>query len=97
MFLALAFDSLLFVFSCKNLRKNIWQINIFSNMFLNVAVLIGLLLLALVIYQPTLNLIFKTEPIHFDIFMAVFLLGLIDIFGIELIKFIFRKKNWFEE
>jgi len=96
-FAALAFDSLLFVFSCKSLRKNIWQINVFSNMFLNVAVLIGFLLLALAVYSPAFNLILKTEPISFNIFVAVLLLGFIDIFGIEMVKLIFKKMDWFED
>jgi len=92
-FAVLAADSLLFVFSCKNLRKNLWQINVFSNKLLNLSVILGFVMLLLVIYLRPLNLVFKTVPLKPEILIAVLLLGGVDIFGIEVIKLKFRKKR----
>lgn len=92
-FAALAVDSLLYVFSCKTLRVNLWHEDIFSNKFLLFSVLIGFLLLIAGIYTPFLNLILKTERLPLLAWPLIFTKGLITIGGIELVKWFFLKKE----
>jgi hypothetical protein len=40
-FAGLAIDSLFLIFACRNLKKNIWQFNPFSNMYVNFSALFG--------------------------------------------------------
>ena len=40
-FVGLGIDSLLYAFSCRSLRRNIWKYNPFSNMWLNLSVIVG--------------------------------------------------------
>ena len=51
-FATLALDSVFYAFSCKNLRKNIWQYNPFSNLYLVGCVIFSSGMLFLAIYFP---------------------------------------------
>jgi len=85
-FLSLAFDSLFFVFSTRKLTKNIWEFNPFSNLYLNLSVVIGLIFILLVTYLPILNSLFSTVPLPLELLLLVFGLGFMDLIGIELVK-----------
>jgi len=93
-FAALAIDSLLFVFSCKSLRKNLWQINIFSNKLLNISVLIGILMLIFAIYLPPFQTLLKTVPLGSYEWSIIISLGLAELILIEITKhhFIIKKQ-----
>jgi len=98
-FVGLGISSLLYVFSCKSLRKNIWEYNPFSNLWLVGSVLAGFLLLAAVIYTPLLQKLFATEPLRLEDWMLLFLFGIINVVFIEFGKWIFisrerRKSNY---
>ncbi len=88
-FAGLAIDSLLYIFSCKSLRKNIWHTNFWSNKFLNYAWIISGLLLVLSIYLPALQKLLKTTPLYLTDWMMVLILGIIKLLLIELIKWLF--------
>jgi Ca2+-transporting ATPase len=92
-FAALAIDSLCYVFSCKNLKKNIWHMNIFSNRFLVFAWFFGAILLLSAIYLPFLQVLLKTVPLDlFDwLWLAGF--GIINVLLIEGTKWLFIVKN----
>ncbi len=94
-FAILGIDSLLYVFSCRNLRHSILTQNPFSNKYLVVAVLIGLLLQLLVIYQPNLQGIFDTISLGLKDWILVVALAILPIIGIEAAKhhFIVRNKK----
>jgi Ca2+-transporting ATPase len=92
-FAALAIDSLLFVFACKSLRKNIWQMNIFSNKFLNISVLIGILMLVSAIYFPPFQSLLKTIPIGLYEWSIIIGFGLVDLILIEITKYYFIIKK----
>jgi len=92
-FAALGMDSLLYVFSCKTLRKNLWHEDIFSNKHLNFAVLIGFFLLILGIYLPFSNKILKTVPLGFWPWLLIFGKGTVNILGIETVKWLFLRKG----
>jgi Ca2+-transporting ATPase len=92
-FAALGMDSLLYVFSCKTLRKNLWHEKILSNPYLNGAVLIGFTMLILGIYLPFANKILKTTPLGFLPWILIVGKGTTNIIGIETVKYLFLKKN----
>ena len=92
-FVGLGISSLLYVFSCKSLRKNIWEYNPFSNLWLVGSVLVGFLLLAAVIYTPLLQKLFETEPLNLADWTLLFLFGIINVLFIEFGKWIFISRE----
>ncbi|HUV47124.1 MAG TPA: cation-translocating P-type ATPase C-terminal domain-containing protein, partial [Candidatus Bathyarchaeia archaeon] len=92
-FACLAIDSLLYVFSCKTLRKNLWQENLLSNWFLVVSVFIGFFLLFLGIYHPLLTKVLKTVPLPLIYWVLIFGKGMITVAGIEGVKWLFLRKS----
>ncbi|PJE57759.1 MAG: ATPase [Candidatus Portnoybacteria bacterium CG10_big_fil_rev_8_21_14_0_10_38_18] len=93
MFAALTIDSIFYVFSCKNLKKNIWHINIFSNPFLILSWFFAVIMLVLAIYVPFLQTLLKTVRLNFHDWIFVFGIGFINLFLIELTKIFFRKES----
>lgn len=89
LFVGLGIDSLLFVFSCRSLRKNIWEYNPFSSLWLIGSVLAGFLLLAAVIYIPFLQKLFETEPLSLFDWILLAILGILNMLLIEFGKWIF--------
>ncbi|MFC1790416.1 cation-translocating P-type ATPase [Patescibacteria group bacterium] len=89
----LAIDSLLYVLSCKTLRKNLWEEELFSNWFLIWAIIAGLGFLLAGIYLPFFQLILKTVPLNLSIWFLILGLGGLDLLGIEVIKWLFLRKS----
>jgi len=92
-FVALTIDSLLYIFSCKSLRKNLWHTDIFSNKFLNYAWFISCALLLASIYLPFFQTFLETTPLVFSDWIIILSLGIIKLFLIELIKWLFIAKH----
>ncbi len=92
-FVGLAIDSLLYVFSCKSLRRNIWEINIFSNKILNFAWIFGVIMILGAVYLPFLQFLLKTYPLGLFDWGLILGFGLINIILIELTKWYFIKKK----
>ncbi len=92
-FVALGIDSLLFVFSCRNLHKNIWQYNPFSNRYLVGAVLIGFALLFAVVYIPFLQNFLNTVPLNGVDLALLLCLGLLNVAFIESVKWYFVRRR----
>ena len=88
-FAALGIDSLFYIFSCKNLRKNIWRINPLSNKLLIVSVIFGFAAIAGAIYIPLFQALLKTVPLGLGEWLLVIALGVVNILLIELAKYIF--------
>ena len=95
-FACLSLDSLLYVFSCKSLRHNIWHTDLFNNKFLINSVLLGLFTLVLSIYNPFLKTLLKTIPLQASDWVLVIVLALIDLVMIEFIKWHFIVKKDYE-
>jgi len=88
-FVGLGFGSLFYAFSCKSLRKNIWQYNPFSNKFLNWSTLGGFVLLILAVYMPPLNSLLGTDsadPLSLYDWSLLLGLGLLNLVFIEAAK-----------
>ncbi|MBI2642586.1 MAG: HAD-IC family P-type ATPase [Candidatus Wildermuthbacteria bacterium] len=92
-FVGLALNSLLYVFSCKNLKTNIWRYNVFSNPHLVVSVLIGLFVLLLPLYITPLQQLFHTQPLLLMDWAIVSGFAILNIVLIELVKWVFIRKN----
>ena len=64
-FAMLSADSISYVFCCKSLRKNLWNINIFDNKVLIGAWFFGLAALLAAVYIPALNQITRYRSFAF--------------------------------
>jgi len=93
MFAALTTGSLLYVFSCKSFSKQIWETNLFNNKTLIYTVFFGLLALIAAIYTPFLQIILKTESLYLVDWLLLFGLAIVNLILIELIKYIWIKKD----
>ncbi len=85
-FAGLAIDSLFLIFACRNLKKNLWQYNPFSNMYVNFSVLLGFLMLAAAIYLPFLRDILKTVALGWREWILIFGVGAFNLLLIEIAK-----------
>ena len=92
-FAGLTIDSLFYVFSCKSLRQNLWNINIFSNKFLIYAWISGVVMLLSALYVPFLQGLLKTSGLSLFDWGLVFGLGLLNIILIEFTKWLFIRKE----
>ncbi|MDP2926999.1 MAG: HAD-IC family P-type ATPase [bacterium] len=92
-FAILGISSLLYVFSCKSLRRNLWQINPFDNKMLIGAWFFGMAALLAALYFKPLNLLLGTVPLPLASWKIILGLGLLNVFLIELAKYYFIVKN----
>jgi len=95
-FACLGIDSLFYVFSCKSLRRNIWQINPFSNKFLVVVVALGFLMLVGGVHFPVFQTLLKTVPLGFQDWLIILGLGIINMILIEATKWYFISKRKYD-
>ncbi len=93
MFTALAFDSLLYVFSAKSLRQNIWHMNLFDNKFLLLAVAIGAGLQLFALYTPFMREAFDLVLLSGGEWLIIAGLALVKITAIEAAKYVFITKH----
>jgi len=88
-FAGLAIDSLFYIFSCRSLRRNIWQINPFSNKFLLYSWVFGVIMLLMALYLPFFQSLLRTTSLSMFDWGLILGLGVINIIMIEIIKYIF--------
>lgn len=89
-FMLLALQSLSGIFSLKSLRKSIFKINIFSNPYLILAFVSGVLLMLAAVYLGPLQEILRTVPLDFNDWLIVALFAIFNVVFIEVIKLFFR-------
>lgn len=94
-FAILSVDSLLYVYSCRSLEKNIWQQPLFNNKPLVLATFVGLLLNIAAIHHPFFQNLLQTTDLSINQWMVVLLVSCIEIGVIELFKLIRNKSGWF--
>jgi len=94
MYAALGLDSVIHVFSIKSLRKTIFQINIFSNKWLNWSILFGVAMIFLALYFPPLQSFFGLGALDLQDWLVLIGISILQLILIELTKWIFivRKK-----
>ncbi len=93
LFISLGADSLLYVFSCRSLRKNIWEYNPFSNTFLVGSVLLGFIGLITAVYVPLLNDLLGTVPLSPANWMVLIGIAIFTALLIELVKWYFIRRD----
>ena len=96
-FAAVGVDSLMYIFSLRNLRRPIWRINPFSNLYLIGATFISLLLLLAAIYWPPLQRAMSTTALSLNSWLLVLSMGFLTIVMIEAIKHFFIRKTHYQE
>jgi len=92
-FALLGANSLFYVFSCRSLRRPVWQTDFFNNRWLLGAVIAGFLLLASAFYFPPLAFILRTTPLGIFEWGIIMAAGLAVVLLIETTKFIFMLKS----
>jgi len=82
-------SSLLYLFSIKSLRKNIWQINILSNKFMVFSVMFSFMLMFLSVYWGPFQRLLSTVSLPVTTMLAILSLGFIQMVMVEIIKWVF--------
>ena len=90
---AFCLDTAFVIYSFKSLRKNLWEINPFSNKYLNLSSLLVVAFFALSIYLPPLQKILKTTFLGIFDWLILILVGILSLLLIEISKLIFIKKK----
>lgn len=91
-FAALAVDTFFYAFSCRNLRKNLWQYNPLSNLYLTGFIIFSFIMLLLAVYFAPLQEILQTNPLTFFHWFLILVLGTINLVLIEGMKYYFILK-----
>lgn len=74
----LILSQLIHVFECRSEHHSIFEIKLFTNLYLVGAVLISILMLIIVIYVPYMQIIFHTVPLNiFQWLIVIFFSGII--------------------
>jgi magnesium-transporting ATPase (P-type) len=89
MFGFFALDTAFIIYSFKDLSRNIWQIDLLNNKWLNLASVFVILAFLATIYIPFLQVLIKTVPIDFKGWLILGGVIALNIFLVELTKFIF--------
>ncbi len=92
-FAILIFKSITGIFCIRSLSLPIYKINHFQNPYLFAAVFVGIALLFSAIYNPFLNSLLKTTPLHSDAWLIISGIALVNILMIEVVKAIYSRKN----
>jgi len=91
-FVALSISELLRAYSARSESYFIWQIGIFSNKYMQYAVLSSLVVLLAIIYVPVLDPIFNTTFLTLTDWLEIFPLLLLPLVAAEATKLIVRPK-----
>ncbi len=92
-FAAFGTYTLFVALSVKSLDRSIFSYPLFSNKYINSGILVGLVLMAVAIYAPGLQTIFKTVSLPLNWVVGVALIGLLNIGLIEIAKWFFRNRQ----
>jgi len=93
MFAVLAIDPIFFAFSFKSLKSPVWKINIFSNRYLLLSLVVSLVLLFGALAFEPLRELLRLTPLSLNEFGLLAGIGVLNLFIIEVTKhFIFRPK-----
>lgn len=86
MFVGLSSDAIFFALSLKSLKNPIWKINIFSNIYLILALTASVIMLFAALSLPFLRGLLELTPLSGKEFLIVFTLGIINLISIEAAK-----------
>lgn len=87
-FVTLSTSELIRAFTARSERYPVLKLGIFSNKWMNLAVLASLVMVLLVVYVPFLNPIFKTKPLGWEQWQLILPLLLIPSIVAEVVKWL---------
>ena len=90
-FTVLCLTQLGHVLAIRSERVSLFKMGLFSNKYLFGAVVLTFILQMATIYLPSLNKIFKTEPLSFNELLLTLILSSVVFFAVEIEKFIKRR------
>ncbi|MDH3323535.1 MAG: HAD-IC family P-type ATPase, partial [Flavobacteriaceae bacterium] len=91
-FIIMAFTQLFNVFNLRSIRRSVFEIGLFSNRYINLAVSISVLLLIAVTEVPVLSKIFSFKSLPFTDLIILFLLSSLVLWMAELYKLLNKKQ-----
>ncbi len=91
-FIIMAFTQLFNVFNLRNIQKSVFEIGVFSNKYINLAVSISIILLILVTEVPVLTTLFNFKSLYIVDLIILFALSSSVLWAGELYKLINKKK-----
>jgi Ca2+-transporting ATPase len=94
---AISIDTAFVIYCYKNLRKNIWSFNPFTNKWLMLSSIIVFSFFALAVYAPPLQTLLKTVPLSFGDWIILVLVGIVSMLIIEATKWYFISRHETEE
>ncbi len=83
---------LYYVFNLRNIHKSVFEIGVFSNKYINLAVSISIILLILVTEVPVLTTLFNFKSLYIVDLIILFALSSSILWAGELYKLINKKK-----
>jgi len=86
-------DTAFVVYCYRNLKKNIWHINPFSNKYLNMSSAMVFVTFSLAIYLPFFQRILHTVPLGIGSWLILVLIGFASMFLIEATKWYFISRH----
>lgn len=86
-------DTAFVIYSYKSLRKNIWDINIFSNKWLLVSSVMVLFLFSIAIYFPPLQVLLRTVPLGLTDWLVLITISIISMLLVEGTKYVFISRK----
>lgn len=92
-FMAVTFDSLIYVFSVRVMRRPIWQQSFFRNRWLVASIVIAFIVLLVAVYLPAINNLLRLSAPHGVEWLIAIGYALFHGALFETLKYIYRKKN----
>ncbi len=92
-FIVLACSQLFHSFNCRNMSESLFKIGVFSNRKLILATVVSFFLQVIVIYNPFLQRIFKTQNLSLFDWSLVIIISSFPLWAMEIVKAINKKKN----
>jgi Ca2+-transporting ATPase len=90
-------DTAFVIFAYKNLRKNIWQFNPLSNMWLNISAIISIIAFAISIYVPMFQSLLQTVPLGIGSWVLIIGTAILSLAGVEITKYFFIARHQTED
>jgi P-type Ca2+ transporter type 2C len=92
-FAVLSISPMFHALNCRSETRSIFELGLFSNRAIWGAFAIGVALVAMALYVPALNPIFKTEPLSLGDVGVVVALSVVPLVGGEILKIFLRRRN----
>lgn len=89
----LGVGSFFFIYSVRSLYEPIWTVRPFQNMYLNLSVLFGFVLLLCAMYVPLLQTLLNTVPLRSIDWLVLANFGILNLIFVEMVKFFISLKR----